>query len=67
MKAQFHKGGDNMDDGKICLCSNCIDAIKSRGEKIFVGDSMYFELDNVGKCEWCEELFEASDLYDCRF
>ena len=56
-----------MDDGKICLCSNCIDAIKSRGEKIFVGDSMYFDLDDVGTCEWCEEEYEASELYDCRF
>ena len=56
-----------MNDERVCLCQYCIDAIKSRGERVFVGGSMYFELDDVGKCEWCEEEFEADELYDCRF
>lgn len=55
-----------MDDSKICLCSRCIDAIKSRGEKVYVGSTMEFELDDdVAKCDWCNEEYDTDELYDC--
>jgi len=59
----------------ILLCHYCIDAIKSRGEKIFVGGLVERELDldeegkwfvsDGLKCEWCEE--EYDELYECHF
>ena len=61
------------------LCKNCIDAIKSRGEKIFVGEMItqdidydeekdewfqkYDEDEPILKCEWCEEI--DPELYEC--
>ena len=55
-------------EGKWILCRNCIDAIKSRGEKIYVGDEIdvdcWEEDNNVkAKCEWCDE--EDTPLYEC--
>lgn len=49
------------------LCKRCIDAIKSRGEDIWVGRLAYSCDDaeeEEKKCDWCEEI---DDLYDCRF
>ena len=61
------------------LCSNCIDAIKSRGEKVFVGDTIYQDIEYdkekgewkqkydpdepIMKCEWCEEI--DATLFEC--
>ena len=50
-----------------CICSNCISAIKSRGEKIFVGSLVdpdeYFEENGEPlRCEWCDE--EDVDVYE---
>lgn len=46
------------------LCRNCIDAIKSRGEKIYVGP-LFLGAEEVeemgGACEWCGEI---DDLYE---
>lgn len=56
-----------MKQEKWHLCKNCIDAIKSRGEIIYVGP-LVFSVDNMAygepeqKCSWCEEV---DDLYDC--
>ena len=52
-------------EGKWILCRNCIDAIKSRGEKIYVGDIVngYDFKDEPTKCEWCNE--EDVELYEC--
>lgn len=49
----------------ICLCKNCIAAIRSRGEKVMVGEllSDYDEDDKPRKCEWCEE--EGMEMYEC--
>ena len=48
------------------LCKNCIDAIKSRGENVWVGKRIDFDDgEEEQKCEWCEE--EDTPLYDCRF
>ena len=50
-----------------CLCMNCINAIKSRGEKIFVGsivdpDEYLEENGEPLHCEWCDE--EDVDVYE---
>lgn len=50
-----------------CLCLNCINAIKSRGEKIFVGsivdpDEYLEENGETLRCEWCDE--EDTDVYE---
>lgn len=42
---------------QFALCPYCIEAIKSRGEKLLVGD--YCEEEKT--CSWCDEVFEESD------
>ena len=59
----------------MLLCKRCIDAIKSRGEIVYVGPMVERELDTDCKgrwwisddlkCEWCEE--NDDELYDCHF
>ena len=50
------------------LCKRCIEAIKSRGEIVYVGPQV-FDIDDIDygeekqKCDWCEEV---DDLYDCK-
>lgn len=47
------------------LCKRCIDAIKSRGEIVYVGPQVFIIDDDEEeeKCDWCEEV---DDLYDCK-
>lgn len=47
------------------LCRRCIDAIKSRGEIVYVGPQVFSVDDGEEeeKCDWCEEV---DDLYDCK-
>ena len=58
-----------MDNQKTtCLCDRCIEAIKSRGEPVFVGRHIWQDdVDDgeITKCEWCEE--EDIDVYECMF
>lgn len=51
----------------VKLCRHCIDAIKSRGETVFVGDIVpdEIETDELKICEWCEE--EYIELFECMF
>lgn len=51
----------------ILLCRYCIDAIRSRGEEVYVGNTIFFDLEpeEMWHCEWCEE--ESDDLYKCHF
>jgi len=35
----------------MCMCEYCIEAIRSHGEKIYVGD----QAEDNGKCDWCDE------------
>lgn len=59
----------------MLLCEQCITAIKSRGEKVWVGPTVERDedLDDDGnwiisddlKCEWCGETDD--ELYDCKF
>ena len=59
----------------IMLCEQCIAAIRSRGEKVWVGEEIerdedvddegnWFVCDDL-KCEWCEQ--EKDELFDCHF
>jgi len=38
----------------MVICNRCIRAIRSRGERIFVGDLIIYD-DEPGICTWCEE------------
>lgn len=49
-------------DNMIFLCDNCINAIKSRGEKVLVGD--FHSVEEEITCEWCKEI---EDVYECYF
>jgi len=51
---------------KMCLCMQCIEAMRSRGEKLSVGDTYGLEYEVFENepqvCQWCEE--ENPDLYE---
>ena len=49
---------------KICLCSWCINGIRSHGEKIYVGDPID-DYENNPECEWCNE--DIDELFECVF
>lgn len=56
-----------MENKPWCICDRCISAIKSRGEKIFVGsivdpDEYLEENGEPLRCEWCGE--EDVDVYE---
>lgn len=47
-----------------CICRSCIDAIRSRGEKIAVGEmilSIEESEEENRPCEWCGEY---DDIYE---
>ena len=53
-----------MEPKTVCLCKNCIDAILSRGEKVFVGNEIEpEEPEQTLKCIWCEE--NDMPVYEC--
>lgn len=61
------------------LCDRCISAIKSRGEKVFIGDTISQDIEYdekkggwynvhdpdepIKKCEWCDE--PDTELFEC--
>lgn len=47
------------------LCWHCIQAIRSRGEPLFVGEEVYEDEDDptTYTCEWCEDEFVT--VYEC--
>ena len=47
-----------------CLCRYCIQAIKSRGEKLFVGDEVYRD-DDDPKTYTCEFCGEEDTIFEC--
>ena len=63
---------------KWILCEYCIEAIRSHGEKIFVGEMISQDIDYdeekeewvseydepIIKCDWCEE--PSPELYECK-
>jgi hypothetical protein len=54
-----------------CLCEHCVEAIRSRGEKIMTRpmdweDCTEDELENdIVICDWCENEFDRSEMYIC--
>ena len=44
---------------KICLCTYCIEAIRSRGEKILISEITH--CDSV--CDWCKEEDDVDECY----
>ena len=50
----------------ICMCENCILAIRSRGERVIVIDCAPYS-PKVSTCEWCREEVDDEYLYECRF
>lgn len=48
------------------ICRDCIDAIRSRGEKLFIGDCVIDGefAEECGDCR-CEFCGEYADLYEC--
>lgn len=44
----------------MMICEHCLEAIRSRGEKVF--DTPTYE---SGTCEWCDE--EDDNLYEVEF
>lgn len=63
-------------DNHIRLCERCIAAIRSRGEKVFMLESLehceaYEDHDEEEQglltCEWCNEEYTKDCLFDCVF
>lgn len=55
-----------------CLCEHCIEAIRSRGERIMTRPMEWedcteqeYETDIV-KCDWCEEEYDRSEMNICQ-
>lgn len=54
-----------------CLCEHCIEAIRSRGEKIMMRlmydeDCTEEELETeIIVCDWCKEEYELSEMFIC--
>lgn len=49
----------------VALCPYCIEAILSRGEKLYIGENC--ERENT--CEWCDYVYdeEENELKNCIF
>ena len=47
----------------VCLCDSCIEAIKSRGEKVFVGER-FENSDYDDWQEWFDEDYEDEDEHE---
>ena len=57
---------------RLCLCEHCIEATRSRGEKISSRPmesedctEQEYEMDIV-ICDWCHEDYEISEMYICK-
>ena len=51
---------------RFCICDYCLQAMRSRGEEIFVGDKLFswnIEEENL-KCDFCDEE-EFDELFNC--
>ena len=60
-----------MSKERWCLCEYCIEALRSRGERISTRPMEFedmtdteYETDTV-ICDWCEEEFTPSKMYIC--
>lgn len=51
---------------RLCICDYCIQAIRSHGEEIFVGDRLFswqIKEENL-KCDFCDEEY-FDELFNC--
>lgn len=53
---------------RICLCGYCIEAIRSHGDLVLVGECLDTDIDDDDselppRCEWCYE--DDPDVYEC--
>lgn len=55
-----------------CLCEHCIEAIRSRGERVSTRpmeseDCTDEELETeIVVCDWCEEEYTPNEMYICK-
>ena len=47
---------------KMCICWYCIQAIRSHGEKVYIGDPIENQDNDPLVCDWCDD--EAEELYE---
>lgn len=59
-------------EDRWCLCDSCVEAIRSRGERIMarpmeLEDCTDEEQENgdIVKCDWCEEEYDVSEMNIC--
>lgn len=54
-----------------CLCEYCVDAIRSRGERIMTRQMEFDDLTDeeyetdIVVCDFCEDEFDRSEMYVC--
>jgi hypothetical protein len=54
-----------------CLCGYCVDAIRSRGERIMTRPMEFEDMTDeeeetdIVKCDWCEDECTSSEMYIC--
>ena len=55
-----------------CLCEHCIEAIRSRGERIMTRPMEWEDMTeeeyekDVVVCDWCEEDYTPDEMYVCK-
>lgn len=58
---------------RLCLCEYCIEAIRSRGERIMtrpmeVEDLTEEEYETeIVVCDWCEDEYTPNEMYICEW
>ena len=56
---------------RFCLCRNCVDAIRSRGERILTRPMEYDDCSDeesetdVVNCDWCGEDYTSGEMFIC--
>lgn len=63
--ANHYRAEMNLRQEKHYLCRHCLEAIRSRGEKVDAIPVDYFETDEETlTCTWCEEEYDISEMYE---
>lgn len=70
--SNMYKVVDENGEERLALCNYCVEAIRSRGERILARPMEYedcteeeYETDTV-VCDWCEEEYCISDMNICK-
>lgn len=54
-----------------CLCEHCIEAIRSRGERVMTRPMEFEDMTEeeyeteIVVCDWCEDEYETSEMFIC--